>query len=158
MTVQMARIEGQFPVLYGLQLVGATMLSLLFMICNLIWTIAAFRPEQHVQILQMLHDAGWLIFVMAIPEYWMQLVCLAVVFLGDKRQKPFISRWACFFTLMVAVVGGGGALATFFKTGPWAYNGLIGFWMPIGFYVVWICVMFPLFIKGVKRQELIERN
>ena len=152
MTVQMVKVEGQYPVLAWLQFGGAVMLGVFFMICSLVWSIAAFRPDQDPQILQMLNDSGWLIFVMAYPEYLLQLIAIGVVFLGDKRDQPFLPRWFCYFTFSVALTGTGGGFATFVKSGAFAWNGVLGFWTPVIFFLVWLLVLFPLMLKGIKRQ------
>jgi hypothetical protein len=153
-SVQMARIEGRYPVLSCLQLVGAANLCVFFMICSLIWSIAAFRPDQSPQILQMLNDSAWLIFVMAYPGYLLQLVVMGIVFLRDDRHQPFLPRWFCFLTFTVAFFGIGGGFATFFKAGPFAFNGIFGFWVPVISYLIWLIIMFPLMLKGVKRDSL----
>lgn len=156
--VQMARLEGRFPVLSVLQLVGAAILCVFFMLCSLIWSVAAFRQDLAVGTLQMLNDMSWLIFVMAYPEYVIQLIPMAIVFLSDKRPEPFIPRWACFFTIMVCFSGSGGMLATFFKVGPFAWDGIIGFWLPVGSFAAWLFVMFPLLLRGVKRVARYETS
>ncbi|MEQ8836728.1 MAG: hypothetical protein RID07_07985 [Lacipirellulaceae bacterium] len=79
-SVHMARLEGRFPVLASLQLVGAAILVVFFMLCSLIWIAAAFRPDIDPVTLVVLNDLSWLIFVMAFPEYWLQLLAIAVVF------------------------------------------------------------------------------
>lgn len=150
--VQMAQIEGRRPVLAVLQVAGAAMLTLLFMLCSLIWLTAAYRPLADPLNTQMLNDLGWLIFVVAYPEWWLQVFAMAVVFLRDKRPQPFLPRWSCYFTLMVAIAGAGGSLAPFFKVGPWAWNGLFGFWVPAAFYLSWMAVMFVLLRKALHGQ------
>ena len=149
-TLHMARVEGRYPVMAILSLVGAAVLFVWFMLCSIIWSIAAFRPDLTPETVMMLNDAAWLLFVLGYPEYILQLGCMAFVFLRDKRPTPFLPRWACYFTLMVCFVGSGGMLATFFKAGPFAWNGIIGFWLPISFFSIWIFVMLPQLIKGVK--------
>ena len=150
-TVQMARVEGRYPVMAILSLVGAAVLFVWFMLCSIIWSIAVFRPDLTPETVMMLNDASWLLFVLGYPEYILQLGCMAFVFLNDKRPEPFLPRWACFFTLAVCFGGAGGMLATFFKVGPFAWNGIIGFWLPVITFSTWLFVMFPLLIKGVKR-------
>ncbi|NIB38829.1 hypothetical protein HBA55_04485 [Pseudomaricurvus alkylphenolicus] len=157
-TVHMARIEGRYPVLAWLQFGGALILCTFFMVCSLIWTIAAFRPELDPALVQLLNDAGWLVFVMAYPEYLIQLIAMAVVFLGDKSEQPFLPRWFCYFTFCVALAGTGGGFATFMKEGAFAWNGVLGFWTPVAFFLVWLLVLFPLLLKGVKRLMAEEHS
>lgn len=157
-SAQMARIEkGPLPMLSVIQYGAAAVLVVFFMICSLVWTVAAFRPELNPKTLQMLNDTGWLIFVMAYPEYVVQLICIAVVGLMDERPQPFLPRWACFLTLWVAFVGIGGGFATFFKTGPLAWNGLIGFWLPVGFFLAWLLgIILPFLLKAIQQQAAEE--
>jgi hypothetical protein len=60
---------------------------------------------------------------MFIPTYSMQYICMAIAAFIDRRHQPAWPRW-------VAVTGAGGVLAVFFKTGPFSWNGIIGFWIP----------------------------
>jgi hypothetical protein len=46
----------------------------------------------------------------------------------------------------------GGGVAVFFKHGPFAWNGVIGFYTPIIAFVVWIGVMTYCMHTGINRQ------
>ena len=153
---QMAKIErGAFPLLSIVQYVTAAILATLFMLCNLIWIAAAYRADIDPLTLRTLHDLGWLVFVMAYPEYIVQLICIAIVGLSDTRTTPWLPRWACWATLWVAVMGTGGGAAAFFKTGPFAWNGLIGFWLPVGFFLLWLLgIILPRTNAALKRDAL----
>lgn len=151
MSVQMARVEGRFPVLSILQFGGSLLLVAFFYLCSMLWICAAYRPDLDPALLRLFNDFAWLIFVMVYPEYVVQLVSIALVGFRDKRPQPLLPRWACFATLWVAAGGVGGGFACFFTGGPFAWNGLIGFWIPIGFYLVWLLgVMLPNLLRAVK--------
>ncbi len=153
-SVQMARIEGRFPVLSLMQFGGGSLLVVFFQICSMLWIIAAFRPELDPAVIRMIHEGSWLIFVMIFPAYTMQLISMAVVGLMDKDPQPLWPRWACYFNVWVGIAGIGGGLAAFFKSGPFAWNGLIGFYIPVAMFAIWLFVNASLLIKGVKRQAL----
>jgi predicted small integral membrane protein len=145
--------DGAFPWLAVMQYVAAALLCLLFMICGLIWCIAAYRPDINPDILRMLNDSGWLIFVMAYPEYAVQLACIGIAGLQDKRAEPFLPRAACYATLVEAVLGGGGVFASFVTGGPLAWNGLVGFWLPIVSFCSWlIFVILPCLLRAIARE------
>lgn len=154
LSAQIARIEKGFPILALIQFGGGLVLVVYFLFCGLLWNIAAYRPELHPELLRLIHDASWLGFVMIFPEYTLQLVVIAVAGFMDKREQPLLPRWACYYNLWAAATGFGGGMATFFKTGPFAYNGLFAFWMPVAFYVLWLCIMVPLLLRAVRRQAL----
>jgi hypothetical protein len=153
-SAQMARIEkGPLPMLSLMQYGAATVLAMLFMLCSLIWSIAAYRPDISADNLRLLHDSGWLIFVMAYPEYIVQLGCIGIVGLADRRAQPFLPRWACYITFLTAFTGIGGGFSTFVKSGPFAWDGLIGFWVPVVVFLAWmVLVMLPCLLKAIARE------
>ncbi|OMC39577.1 hypothetical protein A5742_05040 [Mycolicibacterium fortuitum] len=58
--------------------------------------------------------------------------------------------------LWIAMSGAGGGIAAFFKTGPFAGNGLVGFYIPIGAFTIWIAVLTYYMHTGVNRQFAAE--
>lgn len=153
-SVHIARVEGRFPLLAGMQLLGNGVLIVFFILCSLIWSVVAFRSDLDPQLIRLLNDASWLFFVMMYPTYVVALVSIALAGFIDKRPIPIYPRWFCFFTLWVALAGVGGGFATFFKAGPFAWDGLIGFWIPVALYLAWLLVLFPLLLKLVGRAAL----
>ncbi|MDB5968351.1 MAG: hypothetical protein JWQ90_801 [Hydrocarboniphaga sp.] len=151
-SVQMARIEGRYPMLSLMQFGGATLLIVFFQICSMLWIIAAWRQDLDPAIVRMLHESAWLIFVMVFPAFTMQLICLAIAGFMDKSPNPVWPRWACYFNIWVGFAGMGGGLACFFKSGPFAWNGLIGFYIPVAMFSIWLFINASLMIKGIKQQ------
>lgn len=151
-SLQMARIEGRVPVLSIMQFGGGVLLVVFFQICSMLWIIAAWRPELDPAVIRMVHEGSWLVFVMVFPAYTMQLFCIALVGFMDKSEYPTWPRWACYFNMWVGVGGMGGGLAVFFKTGPFAWNGLIGFYIPVVIFAIWLIVTAWLLTRGIKRQ------
>jgi hypothetical protein len=139
-SAQIARIERRTPLLAMMQFGGAVLLLVFFALCSMLWIAATFRPELDFATVRVLHDLSWLIFVMVFPAYTLQMVCMAVAGFIDHSPEPVWPRWAAYLNLWVAVSGMGGGLAVFFKTGPFAWNGLIGFYVPLTVFAVWIAV------------------
>jgi len=155
-SAQMARIEnGGFPLLSIIQYVTAAVLFTLFLLCGVIWSVAAFRPDITPDLLRLLNDSGWLIFVMGYPEYAVQLGCIAIVGLADRRPVPFLPRWACFATLGAAFDGCGGVFSALSPNGLFAWNGLLGFWLPVASYVIWLVfIILPFLLRAIRQEEL----
>ena len=153
-SAQMARIEGRTPVLAIMQFGGGALLIVFFIICSMMWEIAAFRADTDPNIIRMLHEGSWLVFVMVYPAYSLQMICIALAGFMDKRADPWLPRWFCYFHLWVAASAIGGGFATFFKTGPFAWNGLFGFWVPVLFFVAWLFLLAPRLALEVKRRAL----
>jgi hypothetical protein len=60
LSAQMARIEGKFPVLSFLQLLGGGLTVMVVSFSAFFWVAAAFRPERAPALIQLLTDLGWL--------------------------------------------------------------------------------------------------
>lgn len=148
-SLQIARLEGRMPILALMQFGGGVLLIVFFQICSMIWIAATFRPDIEPLTLRMLHETGWLIFVMVFPAYVLQLFCIGIAGLLDKRPQPIFPRWVAFFNLWVGVGGAGGGLAVFFYSGPFAWNGIVGFWVPVLLFAGWLCIMVPILLRNV---------
>jgi len=66
------------------------------------------------------------------------MVALAVATLRDQRAEPVYPRWFAYFQLWCALGVGLTFGVWIFKTGPLAWDGLIGFWIPVSVYFVWV--------------------
>jgi len=135
---------------------AAVLLQVYFVLCSMLWLIATFRSELEPSTVRLVHDAGWLIFVMVFPGYVLQMACIAIAAFCDRSPDPIWPRWFGYLCLWIALSGSGGGLAVFFKSGPFAWNGLIGFWLPIGMFVIWICCISYLMHRGILRQATEE--
>lgn len=151
-SLQIARIERRVPLLAVIQFGGAALLIVFFQVCGMLWIAATFRPELDPSTVRALHDLSWLVFVMVFPAYSLQMICMAIAGFMDKSPRPAWPRWAAYFNLWVAFSGAGGGLAVFFKEGPFAWNGLIGFWIPVSVFVIWLCLTAVLLHAAIKRQ------
>jgi hypothetical protein len=151
--VHMRRIEGKHSVLaYTEMLLGAVavlavLIPVMFMV-NL-----AFRPEGHdVATLQFFHDQAWLIFVGMWSAATMQNICIGIAALRDKRETPILPRWYGYFNIWVGTLFIPGGMIYFFKDGPFAWNGLLAFWVPATVFGTWFIVTFVVFKKVIADQ------
>jgi hypothetical protein len=155
-SIQIARIEKRMPILALMQFGGAVLLVVFFQLCGMLWIAATFRPELDPSTIRMLNDLSWLIFVMVFPGYVLQLSCVALASFMDRSARPLWPRWVGYLNLWIALSGAGGGIAAFFKSGPFAWNGLVGFYIPIVAFTIWIAVMTYYLHTGVVRQSAAE--
>lgn len=152
-TVMLKRIEGENAPYAATQLLSAAIVLTPLMLGALIFTVAAFRPERAPEATQMLNDLGWITLVTPGAPFFVQAMAIGLAILGDKGAAPVMPRWSGYLTLWLAVLALPGALAILFKTGPFAWNGLLAFWLPFGLFSGWGFMMAFLMTNAVKRYK-----
>jgi hypothetical protein len=149
---QMKRIEGEHSVLTVAQISGGTIGVVVFLVATVAWTTAAFRPDRSPELIMLLNDFGWIFLLMTFGTFVIQDFALGFAILGDKRPDPIFPRWLGFFSIWVGVLFMPGGLLTFFKTGPFSWNGIFVWWVPFLTFFAWYIVMFVMVRSAVLKQ------
>jgi len=151
--VLIKRIEGRASVLTYTQLVTGTVALILFVPPAICWAAAAYRPDRDISQILLLNDLGWFFFIMVVPPGILQVIVLGMAMLQDKRRQPLFPRWLAYVNFWLAVIFVPGGLVPLFKTGPFAWNGLIAFWIPVGLFGAWWLLMFVMCLKAIKTPD-----
>lgn len=149
---QSRRIEGASPALAYTQIASLAIAVMIVLVPAIFFFVAAYRPERFPEITQMLNDLGWTMFVVSFPPFMAWPIALAVGILGDDSQHPVFPRWAAYFNIYVSLVYIPPSLLIFFKSGPFAWNGLFSWYIPVGDFFIWAIVMTVLTVTAIKRQ------
>ena len=152
LTVQMWRIEGKAPVLSLLQLLGGALTVMVVSFSAMFWVVAAFRPERDPAITQMLTDTGWLCIDLQYACTTLQMVAAALVGLADKRAVPLFPRWVCYLTIWCGISFFPASLTGVLKTGPFAWNGALSYYIPYFCWLCWYTTASVYMIKDVRRR------
>ncbi len=156
-STQMKRIKGSDPSAASAQLVGGTMAMLAILIPTMIWTTVSFRPDRDPNLNLLLNDLGWIILAMVFAPFVTQNLALAVAIFSDKSDKPVFPRWAGYYNIWVPLLFLPVGLVVFFKSGPFAWNGIVGIYIPLANFGIWFGIMFKLLRDAIARQEALER-
>ena len=149
---QMKRIEGEHSVLTVTQISGGTVGVVVFVAATVCWTTAAFRPDRSPELIQLINDFGWIFFLMTFGAFVIQNFAIGFAIFGDKSSEPIFPRWLGFFNLWVAILFVPGGLLTFFKTGPFAWDGIFVWWVPLTVFFGWYLTMFIFLRKAIIKQ------
>jgi hypothetical protein len=152
-TTQMRHMQTSSRLPADLQLGAGAIGVLTLMFPIMIFAIAAFRPERDPALTQMLNDGGWLLVIPAFPTFLAQFGAIAFGALTDKRPDPIYPRWAAYLNIWLALLLIPGAFAYFFRTGPFAWNGLLSFWIAASAFFIWLIVMTPLTLSSINRTS-----
>lgn len=157
-SAQMARIEGKYPVWsYTVLGIGAANV-LTFTFPVMFWAVAAFRSDRSADLVLLLNDLAWVPFVGMTSPFLLLPIAIAIVGFLDESEEPVFPRWACLYNIGSALLLVPGGLITFFQAGPFAWNGVMGFWLPVTDFFIWFFVMTFLLRKAVLRQALEESS
>jgi hypothetical protein len=149
---QLKRIEGA-KALADTQMVSCALLSLEFITPIGIWMAASFRyDDRAADVTRTLHDVGWILFMTVIWSLWVQLIAIAVAILIDRNDQPVLPRWLAYLSLWVALLIIPAGLVLFFKQGPFAWNGLVGLYVPLGGFLVWILSLTVAIHRNLSRE------
>ncbi|MDQ4420368.1 hypothetical protein OOT33_07965 [Sphingobium sp. DEHP117] len=118
--------------------------------------VAAFRPDRDAYAIQAFSDMGWFYLIMTAMTIVPQFIAMAVAALRDKSSPPLFPRWLGYFNLWLALLFQPAVLAPLFQTGPFAWNGLLSFWIPFGIFFIWYLVMVPTLLRALKHPAFAE--
>lgn len=152
LTAQMKRLEAPTQVLATSQLISGTVAMLIILVPTLIWGVASFRPERNPELTLLLSDLAWLIFTMTFAPFVTQALVIGLAILGDVRDQPLFPRWLGYLNFWTALLFLPAGLILFFKTGPFAWNGVIAFWVPVAVFFIWFIVMLLFTAKAIRRE------
>ncbi len=101
----------------------------------------------------MLNDLSWIFAVLPWPPAFMQNIAIAAAILTDKSANPIFPRWVAYMNIWVSLAYIPGGLLPFFKSGPFAWNGILVFWLAGSVFIIWFVAMTVMLLKAIKRQE-----
>lgn len=151
----MRRIEGPEGMFSNLEMMGATITFTPIVVACGIWLVAAMQAAVlSAEIIQSMYLLGWMIIDIAYMVTSFQIMGASIVFLKDTREKKLIPAWVSWWGWVTIASFFPVSLIPFFKTGPFALNGLFNFWVAFPTWYVWIVAMSIYVIKGVNRIEI----
>lgn len=145
------RIEGGSGPYAITQALGGAVLVAFIFLPAMLFTVTAFRPDRPAELTLLMNDFAWLALVIPTPPGIVQALAVGLAILGDRSPTPLLPRWAGYMSLWVAVLTLPAPLAVMFKTGPFAWNGILAFWMPASIAGVWLVVMTVAMLKAARR-------
>jgi hypothetical protein len=155
--LHMRRIEGKHSLLAYTEMLLGAVAVLAVLIPVMFFVNLGFRPNVHAgDTLLFFHDQAWLIFVGMWSAATMQNLCIGIAVLRDSHDTPILPRWYGYFNIWVATLFVPGGLIYFFKTGPFAWNGVFAFWLPASVFGGWFIVTWYVFKAVINEQPAEE--
>jgi hypothetical protein len=150
--VQMQRMRGQSHILAFSYLASVVAGTTMFALSAILFAAAAFRPDRGADLVQVLNDLAWILFVAPIGMFVAQFVLLALAVWFDDPDRPVFPRWVAHFSLLTAVLMAPAAGAAVAQDGPLAWDGFVSFWLRNGALALFVGVMFVQLRVALRRQ------
>ncbi|UXA16678.1 hypothetical protein [Mycobacterium sp. SMC-4] len=127
---------------------GAT----IFALSNIFFLVAAFRPERDPNLVMLLNDLAWIVFIAPVGMVVAQFLLLALAVYLDTGPGAVFPRWVGHYSLATAVTMVPAAGAAVMQSGPLAWDGLLAFWLRNVAFAAFVVVMFFVLRKAVLQE------
>jgi hypothetical protein len=150
----MRTIEGDDGPLAIVEQMGGATTTVVGMVAGICWLTAAFRGEERSpEIVRALHDFGWLFFDTTYMVTGVQMLAMSIVFLSDRRTQPLMPRFLSWYAIFVVMAFLPLSLLPFFYTGPFAWSGVVCYWVSLGSWFLWVLMLCFYLFKAIARLE-----
>lgn len=149
---QMLRMKGQTQIFAYSYLTSVVAGVTLFALSNIFFAVAAFRPERDDELVRVLDDMAWIIFIAPIGMLLAQFLLLALAVRFDTSEQPIFPKWVAPYSVLTALAMAPSAGAAVFRDGPLAWDGFLSFWLRNGAFALFVVVMFFVVRAAMARQ------
>ena len=125
---------------------------IVFLTSTVFWLLAAFRPDRSPDLTLLTNDLAWITFTCAVPFLIALFLFLALAIAWDAQTQPVFPRWVAWFNVAVAVLVTPAAFAGLTKSGVFAWDGVISFWVKNVAFVLWVVVMAVVLRPALRRE------
>jgi Domain of unknown function (DUF4386) len=147
----MVRMEQGSQLLSYTQLIGGVLTGMVPLFACIFWLTAAFRPEQDPAIIRLLFDLGWLTIDIGFGVTILQYCALGVVAMRDTRETPLFPKWLAWLGIWISLEFLVELIMPYFRSGPFAWNGLFAYWVPFFGPFVWMIGVALYMFKATTR-------
>lgn len=151
--IMLTKIEGRWPLWSITTAVCGVFISLIIFFNSCAWIVCAYRPGFGADVVQALSDWAWMAFLLGWAYLALEMLGTAIVELQDKRETPMIPRWLTWATFAGCLILVGAAGPAFFQSGPFAYHGLLGFYLPMAVWGLYLNLTSWYMYKELERED-----
>ena len=155
-TVQIKRMAAQSQAFAYCYLMATLSGGTIFALSAIFFAAAAYRTNRDADLVLVLNDLGWIVFVAPVGMVLIQNLMLALAIYYDNGSRPVYPRWVAHVSLIVVLAMAPAAFSMTVMSGPFAWNGAISFWLRNIAFGAFLVVMLAATWKAVHRQAVDE--
>jgi hypothetical protein len=126
---------------------------IVFLTSTVFWLIAAFRPDRSPDLTLLYNDLAWITFTCGVPFLVALYLFLALAIAYDDQDEPVFPRWVAWWNVVAAVALVPAGFAGLTLSGPFAWDGLVSFWVRNTAIGLWIVVMAVALRQAMAREQ-----
>jgi hypothetical protein len=156
--ISLWRLEGRSPLMSLTQVLGGFGVVMLVFISCCLWIGAVYRADvADPDVTVALNDAAWFGFLVGWVMLSLQMLATAAITLLDRSETPLVPRWLSWFSVIggVALVTANGCVFT--KTGTFAWDGALGYYVPMAIWGFWLDAH-AWFLRKEARRRIAEAD
>lgn len=147
----MLRVEkSRFPALSAVQVMSAGLGAVFFAISPLMWLTIAYRVGHSSDSVGILNDFAWISWIVSWPFFFVQAGALGLCVI--MYPTVVFPRWVGYLSIWFAVSMFPASAIVFFYSGPFAWNGIFGLYLPLVLFALWYNVVSFYLVKAIKAQ------
>jgi len=145
-----SKVEGRSGPLTKITTMAGYANAMLTFYPPLLWIANTWRSkERSDELIYLVNDIAWLQFIGGLALIMPMFVTVAVTAFNDKSVNPTFPRWVAFASIMTFILFLPDQMLFFFKTGPFAWNGLFAFWVPLTIFCGWFVMLAFLMRRSI---------
>lgn len=150
----METLEGDNRVVSAMQMWGAGLTVIPVLMCCVFILAGTYRADTlDPSIVQLMYDMSWLTISVCYSVTSVQMIAMGFTFLTDRREKPLMPKWLCWYSIWGGFMFIGENLMPFFKHGMFARDGILNFWIEYSIYFFYMLFVTWYQFKAVARLE-----
>jgi hypothetical protein len=126
---------------------------IVFLTSTVFWLLAAFRPDRSPELTLLTNDLAWITFTCGVPFLLALFLFIALAVAWDEQDRPVFPRWVAAFNVVMALAVAPAAFAGLTTSGPFAWDGVVGFWVKNIAFIAWIVVMAQVLRPTLERES-----
>jgi hypothetical protein len=139
------------PVFLYTVIMGSTTGTIVGMLFPLFcFALGAFRPGYDPAILAMLYDFGYLAFIGSLGCFCIMWMAFGLAIILDENN--ILPKWLGYYTVWQYVSELIAAPVWIATSGPFAWNGLMTFWLAMALFVSWQIIVYVCIYRAIKNQ------
>jgi hypothetical protein len=153
--VQMDRIEKRTSIWTMLQALTSAAGTWIFALPPLLWAAAAFNAGRNPEITTLMHELAFIVFYCASSFFPFQLIAVGVVSLSKNNVDPHTAfpRWLGYLSIWTALIASEGFVGVIFNSGPFSWNGVFVFYLPVAVFTIWMTAMATMMVRAIGLQD-----